>query len=131
MNIIEDGKAKNGDVSSNVEQKSQLITGPQKSSLSGSSSILWKGKLRSSNIIHGSFQTSSKNSHVNVESSDTNKSVVEESKVPLGTTPRVWMAKKTLKTPNNNSGVRRSTRIKYLLQMLTYDGSVAHHLHTW
>jgi len=37
------------------------------------------------------------------------------------------MAKKTLKTPNNNNGVRRSTRVKYLVQRLTYDGYVAHH----
>ncbi len=37
------------------------------------------------------------------------------------------MAKKVLKTPNNNSGVRRSTRVKYLVERLTYDGFVAHH----
>jgi hypothetical protein len=37
------------------------------------------------------------------------------------------MAKKALKTPNNNNGVRRSTRIKYHVQRLAYDGFVAHH----
>jgi len=37
------------------------------------------------------------------------------------------MVKKALKTPNNNSGVRRSTRIKYHVQILTYDAFVAHH----
>jgi hypothetical protein len=37
------------------------------------------------------------------------------------------MVKKALKTPDNNSGVRRSTRIKYPIQRLTYDGFVAHH----
>ncbi len=37
------------------------------------------------------------------------------------------MAKKALKTPENNSGVRRSTRVKYHVQILTYDGFVAHH----
>ncbi len=37
------------------------------------------------------------------------------------------MAKKTLKTPDNNNGVQRSTQIKYLIQILTYDGFVAHH----
>jgi len=37
------------------------------------------------------------------------------------------MAKKTLKTPDNNNGVRRSTRFKYLIQRLTYDDFVAHH----
>jgi hypothetical protein len=37
------------------------------------------------------------------------------------------MAKKALKTPNNNSGIRRSTQIKYHVQRLTYDGFVVHH----
>jgi len=37
------------------------------------------------------------------------------------------MAKKVLKTPDDNSGVRRSTRVKYPIQKLTYDGFVAHH----
>jgi hypothetical protein len=37
------------------------------------------------------------------------------------------MAKKALKTLDNNNGVRRSTRVKYLIQRLTYDGFVAHH----
>ncbi len=32
-----------------------------------------------------------------------------------------------LKTPDNNNGVRRSTQIKYLVQIFTYDGFVAHH----
>ncbi len=36
LKIVEDGEAKNGDVSSNVEQKSQLISGPQESSINGS-----------------------------------------------------------------------------------------------
>jgi len=37
------------------------------------------------------------------------------------------MAKKALKTPDNNNGVRRSTQVKYPVQRLTYDGFVAHH----
>ncbi len=37
------------------------------------------------------------------------------------------MAKKVLKTPNNNNGVWRSTQVKSLVQILTYDGFVAHH----
>jgi hypothetical protein len=37
------------------------------------------------------------------------------------------MAKKALKTPDNNNGVRESTRVKYLIQKFTYDGFVAHH----
>jgi hypothetical protein len=37
------------------------------------------------------------------------------------------MAKKALKTPDNNSGMQRSTRVKYPVQILTYDGFVVHH----
>jgi hypothetical protein len=40
-------------------------------------------QIRSSNIIHDSFQTSSKNSHVNGELSDSKKNVDEELRVPL------------------------------------------------
>jgi hypothetical protein len=37
------------------------------------------------------------------------------------------MAKKALKTLDNNNGVRRSTRVNYPIQIFTYDGFVAHH----
>jgi hypothetical protein len=84
-------------------------------------------RLKSSNIVHGSFQTSSKNPNVNDESSDSEKSVGEEARILSVTTFGVRMAKKVLKTLDNNSGVRRSTRIKYLVQRLTYDGFVVHH----
>ncbi len=83
--------------------------------------------MRSSNIVDGSFQTSSRNPHVDDESSDSKKSVGEESKIHLVTPPGARMAKKVLKTPNNNNGVRRSTQVKYPVQRLTYDGFVAHH----
>jgi hypothetical protein len=76
--IGEDGKARNGDVSSNVEQESQLLNGPQESSINGSNSTPWKGRLKSSSIVHGSSQASSRNSHVDDESSDSEKSVGEE-----------------------------------------------------
>jgi len=88
LKIIKDGEARNGDVPSNVEQKSQLISGPQESSISGSNSTPWKGRLRSSNIIDGSSQTSFKNLHVNDESSDSEKNVSEESRILSVTTPR-------------------------------------------
>jgi hypothetical protein len=88
-----------------VEQESQLISGPQESSISGYNSTPWKGKLRSSNIINGSSQTSSKNLHVDDESNDSKKSVGEESRIPSVTIPEARMAKKALKTPNNNNGV--------------------------
>jgi len=127
LKIAEDGEARNGGVSSNLEQKSQLISGPQKPSISGSISTPWKGRLKSSNIVHGSSQTSSRNSHVDGESSDSEKSEGEESKITSVITPGAWMAKKALKTPDNNSGVRRSTRVKYHVQRPTYDGFIAHH----
>jgi hypothetical protein len=73
-----------------------------------------KEDLRFSNIVHGSSQTSSRNPHVDDELSDSEKSVGEESRIPSVTTLGVRMAKKVLKTPNNNSGVRRSTRVRYL-----------------
>jgi len=50
LKITKDEKARNGDVSLDVKQESQLISGPQESSISGSSSTPWKGRLRSSNI---------------------------------------------------------------------------------
>jgi len=103
LKVIKDGEARNGDVSSNVEQESQLISGPQESPISGSSSTPWKGKLKSSNIIHGSFQTSSRNPHVDDELSDSEKSVGEESRIPSVTTLKARMAKKALKTPDNNN----------------------------
>jgi hypothetical protein len=43
------------------------------------------------------------------------------------TTPGAWMAKKILKTPDNNNGVRKSTQVKYSIQILTYDGFIALH----
>jgi hypothetical protein len=55
LKITKDGEARNGDVSSNVEQESQLINGLQEFSISESNKIPWKGKLRYSNIIYGSF----------------------------------------------------------------------------
>ncbi len=75
LKIAKDGEARNGDVPLNVEQESQLISGPQESSISGSSSTPWKGRLRSLNIVDGSSQTSFRNPHVNDESSDSKKSV--------------------------------------------------------
>jgi hypothetical protein len=109
LKIAKDGEARNGGVSSNMEQESQLISGPQKPSISGSSSTPWKGRLRSSNIVHGSSQTSSRNSHVDGELSESEKSEGEESRITLVTTPGARMVKKALKTPDNNNGVRRST----------------------
>jgi len=53
--------------------------------------------------------------------------VSEKSRILSVTTPKARMTKKALKTLDNNNGVRRSTRVKYPVQKLTYDGFVAHH----
>jgi hypothetical protein len=105
LKVVEDEEARNGDVSSNVEQESHLISGPQEFSISGSSSTPWKGRLKSSNIVHGTSQTSSRNSHVDGESSESKKSEGEESRITSVATPRARMVKKALKTLDNNSGV--------------------------
>jgi len=127
LKTAKDGKARNGDVSSNVEQESQLINGPQESLINGSYSTPWKGRLNFSNIVHGSSQTSFRNPRVYDESSDLEKSVGEESRIPSVTIHQTQMVNKVLKTPNNNNGVRRSTQVKNPIQRLTYDGLVAHH----
>jgi hypothetical protein len=105
LKISKNRETINGDVSSNVEQETQLINGPREFSISGSNNTPWKGRSRSLNIVHGSFQTSFKNSHVVGESNDSKKSLDEDSRVPLVTTSRTPMATKALKTPNKNSGV--------------------------
>jgi hypothetical protein len=69
----------------------------------------WKGRLKSSSIVHGSSQASFRNLHVDDESSDSEKSVGEESNILSITIPGARMAKKALKTPDNNNGVQRST----------------------
>jgi hypothetical protein len=53
----------------------------------------------------GSSQTSFRNPHVDDESSDSEKSVGEESRILSSTTLGARMAKKVLKTPNNNSRI--------------------------
>jgi hypothetical protein len=82
---------------------------------SGSSSTPWKERLKSSNIINGSAQTSSRNSHVDDESSDSEKIMGEESIILFLSviTPQAWIAKKVLKTLDNNSGIQRSIQVKY------------------
>ncbi len=72
-----------------MEQKSQLIIGPQEFSINGSNNIPWKGRLRYSNIVHSSSQTLCINFHVDGESSDSKKNVGEESIVPSITIPGV------------------------------------------
>jgi hypothetical protein len=65
--------------------------------------------FKHSTWLHGSSQKSFRNSHVDGESSDGEKSVDEESKVPLVTILGTWIAKKTLKTHDNNNGIQIST----------------------
>jgi len=46
LKITKNRDVRNGDGPSNVEQESQLISGPQESSISGSSSTPWKRRLK-------------------------------------------------------------------------------------
>jgi hypothetical protein len=94
-------------------------------SINGSNNTPWKGRF--SNIVHGNSQKSCRKIYVDGELNDLKNNVDEESKVPLDIILRAWMAKKALKTLDNNSGVGRSTQVKYLVQILTYDGFVVHH----
>jgi hypothetical protein len=103
------------------------MSGPQEFIISGSNNTPWKGRLRSLNIVHGNSETSFKNYHVDGGLNDSKKNVGEKSKVPSIATFGARMAHKALKTRDNNNGIRRSTRIKYHVQRLTYDGFVAHH----
>ncbi len=88
-----------------MEQESQLINEPQHSSINGSSSIPWKGRLKFSNIVHGNFQTSFNFFSCRWWISVSENSADEESKVLSVITLGVRMAQKTLKTHDNNSGV--------------------------
>jgi len=51
----------------------------------------------------------------NVITMDSGKSVGEESRFPSIITLGARMAKKALKTLDNNNGIRRSTQVKYLV----------------
>jgi hypothetical protein len=77
-----------------MEQESQLISGPEESSISGSNNTPWKGRLKFSNIVHGSSQTSSRNLHVDDESSDSEKSVVKNQKSFQSLLPKLEWPKK-------------------------------------
>jgi hypothetical protein len=51
----------------------------------------------------------------------------EKSGIPSILTLRTQMVNKTLKTSNNNIGIRTSTQLKYHTQKLTHDRFVLHH----
>jgi len=53
--------------------------------------------------------------------------VDEKSRVLLVVTLGSQMAKKTLKTHDNNNGIQKSTQIKYHVQKFTYDGFIIHY----
>ena len=42
-------------------------------------------------------------------------------------TPGVRKSRNVIKTPGGDAGTRRSTRVKYLVDRLRYDGFSAHH----
>ena len=144
-NVTEDADAGNGNAAVNVEQQSQSLSGPGESSANGSNA--WTGRLRSSGSTDGSpdsgaqlsrkgkekvdpphvFDVSCGDSHVDGESSGSELSLDEELGIPSVITPGVRKSRNVIKTPGGDAGTRRSTRVKYPVDRLRYDGFSAHH----
>ena len=61
------------------------------------------------------------------DSSGSEQSLDEELGIPAMVTPGVQRTKTTLRTPGSDPGVRRSTRVKYPVDRLRYNGYTAHH----
>ena len=70
---------------------------------------------------------SARYSYVDGESSGSKQSLDEELGISFVVTPGARRAKNSFKTPSNDLGVCRQTRVKYLVDRLTYDGLAAHH----
>ena len=143
--MVGDADAGNGNAAINAEQQSQALSGLRESSTSGSNA--WTGRLRSSESSHGSpdsvvqvshkgkekvdlapvFDVSAGSSHVDGESSGSEMSLDEELGIPSVVTPGARKSRHDLKTPATDPVVRRSTRIKYPIDRLRYDGYTAYH----
>ena len=54
-------------------------------------------------------------------------SLDEELGIPSVVTPGVRKSRNVIKTPGGDAGTRRSTRVKYPVDRLRYDGFSAHH----
>ena len=54
-------------------------------------------------------------------------SLDEELGIPSVVTPCVRKSKNVIKAPGGNAGTRRSTRVKYPIDRLRYDGFTSHH----
>ncbi|MCO5552926.1 hypothetical protein L7F22_006445 [Adiantum nelumboides] len=69
---------------------------------------------------------SSSSSHIDADSYDSEQSIDEEFGIPAVRTPgvRKQIARRTL---GNNSRPRRSNRVRFHVDRLTYDGYVTHH----
>ncbi len=82
IKVAKDRKVGKGNVSSNVKQELQLISGPLESSIHRSNNTPLKIILKSSKNIHNDVQTSFKNFHMDAEVSDLKINVDEKLVVP-------------------------------------------------
>ena len=74
------------------------------------------------------FDVSCGHSHnIDGESSGSELSLDEELGIPSMVTPGVRKSRNVIKTPGGDAGTRRSTRVKYPVDRLRYDGFSAHH----
>jgi len=128
----------------NVGQQSQTLSGPQESPSSGSSNKPWSGRLcHNSSPINigdasykgkekvgeplGMLDISAGYSHGDGESSGFKQSLDEEFGIPAIRTPSVRRANAANRTPRTDPSPCRSTRERRPIQILIYDGYVAHH----
>ena len=140
VNVIDDVDAQN------AQQQSQNISGPGVSSSSGSHSSPWTGRLRlgespQSNADSG-MQVSRKgkekvdqpmfgvnvgHSYVDGESSGSERSIDDELDIPYVVTLGVRKTRDVLRAPRSEPILHRSTRARYPVDRLKYDGFTAIH----
>jgi hypothetical protein len=86
----------------------------------------YKGKEKVSEPL-GMPDISARYSHVDGKSNGSEQSLDEEFGILAIKTPGVRRANATNRTPRTDPGPRKSTREKQPVQILIYDGYVAHH----
>ena len=73
------------------------------------------------------FDVSCGHSHIDGESSGSEMSLDEELGIPSVVAPSVRKSRNVIKTLEGDAGTRRSTRVRYPIDRLRYDGFSAHH----
>ena len=125
------------------KQESQALSGPKESSSSVSMDRPWSGRLRTQVTPQSVSQVSRKgkekvgeppcmtsvssgSSHIDVDSDGLEQSLDEEFGIPSVRTPGARRAKQVVKTPGSDPRPRRSSRVGFPLDRLTYAGYVTH-----